>query len=190
MQNQVFLTFAEYHKAEYNQPHSKKNIISTVLNKLSGHFFLTACRIFDHSYSNVSRKCIYFLPCETLTIFQKPPGVHPVCAGGQGGEGFGESDEHYVELIKRVEFNAQDHRTRYVTAALILACTYANKPLLADICVSCLSDIAKDMDKKGRPMFLLILLIQFLLDAFCKKNFPISNYNNLLFAQSSAPVVF
>ena len=75
--------------------------------------------------------------------------MHPVCAGGPGGEGFGESDEHYVELIKRVEFNARDHRTRYVTAALILACTYANKPILADICVACLSEISKDMNKKG-----------------------------------------
>ena len=97
---------------------------------------------FSKAYNQELSSVIFF-------FLQKPPEVRLVCTGGPGGEGFGESDEHYAELIKRVEFNARDHRTRYVTAALILACTYANKPLLADICVACLSEISKDVNKKG-----------------------------------------
>ena len=75
--------------------------------------------------------------------------MHPVCKGGAGGGGFGEGEEEYSELMKRIEFNAKDHRTRHVTGALVLACTFANKPLLRDICVINLTKVSDNLGGKG-----------------------------------------
>ncbi|XP_075244393.1 uncharacterized protein LOC142338497 isoform X2 [Convolutriloba macropyga] len=79
----------------------------------------------------------------------KPPDVHPVCKGGSGGNGFGEEEEDYIELMARVEFNAKDHRTRHVTGCLVLAATFNNKELLKGIVVTGLAKVGSNMGRKG-----------------------------------------